>query len=344
MEELHVSRSRNFQEENWLRLWGSNFILPGLECQDSLQLWRQRREAPRCWDWRRAHQEFGGFTTVLSGARSKCEPVAGLHSQRESFFNVHSQFLASMEKPVTGCHKKHKSNHELDNCQIRIIVGKAREQLLAEAKSEILRREYRADLAENNICDLKRHWFSSSGNWAYSNRVWTVQTRTSSTSRRIGRSRTSTSRYSYEKYSKVGRIEERSGISTQGIFDKKNGRTSFLKRCRICPQWAIISRSQATSVISSSSWTRRTAEPWLKLAVKSLVLAWHFRKRFWMVYMRVLPTTYSGMLNSTDFSIAGNIPVQSKYEETRNRKWLSRPQSILSQNGQNPKQLFNFQF
>ena len=52
--------------------------------------------------------------------------------------------------------QKRKSNQELDNCQIRIIFGKTREQLLAEAKSEILRHEYRADLAENNICELKR--------------------------------------------------------------------------------------------------------------------------------------------------------------------------------------------
>ena len=37
-----------------------------------------RSEVPRCWDWRRAHQEFAGFTTVPSGARSKCEPVASL--------------------------------------------------------------------------------------------------------------------------------------------------------------------------------------------------------------------------------------------------------------------------
>ena len=35
-------------------------------------------------------------------------------------------------------------------------MGKTREQLLAEAKSEILRHEYRADLAENNICEMKR--------------------------------------------------------------------------------------------------------------------------------------------------------------------------------------------
>ena len=32
----------------------------------------------KCWDWRRAHQELAGFTTVPSGARSKCDPVAGL--------------------------------------------------------------------------------------------------------------------------------------------------------------------------------------------------------------------------------------------------------------------------
>ena len=40
-------------------------------------------------------------------------------------------------------------------------------------------------------------WITSSRNWAYSNRVWTVQTRTSSASRRIGRSRTNTSCYLY---------------------------------------------------------------------------------------------------------------------------------------------------
>ena len=56
----------------------SNFILPVLECQDNLQPWWQRREVPRCWDSRRTHQDFAGFTTVPSGARSKCKPVAGL--------------------------------------------------------------------------------------------------------------------------------------------------------------------------------------------------------------------------------------------------------------------------
>ena len=46
--------------------------------------------------------------------------------------------------------QKRKSNRELNNCEIRITFGKTREQLLAEAKSEILRHEYRAGLAENN--------------------------------------------------------------------------------------------------------------------------------------------------------------------------------------------------
>ena len=79
-----------------------------------------------------------------------------LTRKRESLFQGAQSILASSGKPVTGRHKKRKSNQELDNCQIRINFGKTREHLLAEAKSEILRHEYRADLAENNVCELKR--------------------------------------------------------------------------------------------------------------------------------------------------------------------------------------------
>ena len=56
--------------------------------------------------------------------------------------------------------QKRKSNQELDNCQFMIILEKEKEQLLAEAKSEILRHEYRADLAENYVCELKRQMYS----------------------------------------------------------------------------------------------------------------------------------------------------------------------------------------
>ena len=124
--------------------------------------------------------------------------------------------------------QKRTSNQELDICQFRINLEREKEQLLAEAKSEILRHEYRADLAEKNICELKRNLILKQWNWAYSDRVWTVQTRTSSISRTIGRSRTSTSWYLDWKYSKVGRIEEISGISTR-IIDKKVDRNLFLK-------------------------------------------------------------------------------------------------------------------
>ena len=61
MEELQKSHVLKVEELSWRKLtedlWGSNFSLPGLECQDSLHPWRQRREIPRCWDWQ-AHQEF----------------------------------------------------------------------------------------------------------------------------------------------------------------------------------------------------------------------------------------------------------------------------------------------
>ena len=52
--------------------------------------------------------------------------------------------------------QKRKSNQELDNCQFRIILEREKRTVPAEAKSEILRHEYRADIAENNICELKR--------------------------------------------------------------------------------------------------------------------------------------------------------------------------------------------
>ena len=138
MEELQKSHVLKVVEEkkiDW-RLWGSNFILPGLECQDSLQPWWQRREVPRCWDWRRAHQKFAGFTTVLSGARSKCEPVAGFSlTERKLVSTCTVNFLASTGTPVTGCVKKRKANQELENCQIWIIFWKDKGTVARRSKN-----------------------------------------------------------------------------------------------------------------------------------------------------------------------------------------------------------------
>ena len=54
----------------------------------------------------RAHQEFAGFTTVPSGARRKCEPVAGLSlTKRKRVSTCTVNFLHVRGDPRTGCHK-----------------------------------------------------------------------------------------------------------------------------------------------------------------------------------------------------------------------------------------------
>ena len=130
------------------------------------------------------------------------EPSASLFQafthKEKACFNVHSQFLASKEKPVTGCHKKRKSNQELENCQIRIILERQGNNCPQKQNPRSWNMKTERILPKIRFCELKRQTdSSSSGNWAYSNKVWTVQTRTSSTSPRSGRSRTSTSWYSY---------------------------------------------------------------------------------------------------------------------------------------------------
>ena len=104
------------------------------------------------------------------------------------------------------------------------------------------------------------NWFASSEKWAYSNRVWTVQTRTSSTSRRFGRSRTSTSRYSYKKYSK--------DFDSRNFREKRWSKIIVMMSNLYAVNNYFTSRSNSTSVMSSSSWTRRIAKPRLNFAVR----------------------------------------------------------------------------
>ena len=274
-------RSRIFREKFDRRLWGSKFVLPGLECQDSVHPWRRQSEVPRCWDWRRAHQEFAGITTVpSSGARSKW-----------------------------------------DNCQIRIIVWKTMEQLLAEAKSE-----YRANLAENNICELVIHIDSQAVEFGHIRTGYEQFRREQALFHEELADRERAFRDT--RIWSIQKLEElkRAGISTR-IFNKKVCRKSF-QRCRICSQRTIIWRSQSTSVISSSSWTRRTAEPRLRLAAHGK--SGNFFGWSTCVFSR--NAQFKGFLCYGKFSSA------SKYGETRNRKWWWRSQPILSQDGSYPKQ------
>ena len=73
-----------------------------------------------------------------------------------------------------------------------------KEQLLTEARSEILKHENEANLTEDYIRGLKGQIESQDiGSQAYSRRVRTIETRTGSSSRRGSRPRTSSSREPY---------------------------------------------------------------------------------------------------------------------------------------------------
>ena len=92
----------------------------------------------------------------------ECEAEADLrqtyHSNEEGLFKVAQSILASTGHPVAWLTQKRKCSQELDDSQFRTLLERQQEQLLAEAKSEILRHEYKADLAENQIRELKRNW------------------------------------------------------------------------------------------------------------------------------------------------------------------------------------------
>ena len=52
--------------------------------------------------------------------------------------------------------QKRKSSQELDNDRITMLRDDQKERLLSEARSEVLKHECRADLANSNIRELNR--------------------------------------------------------------------------------------------------------------------------------------------------------------------------------------------
>ena len=117
MDELQKSHVFKFEELSRRKLTEDpeevTSFFQGLECRGSLQLWRQRREGTQmlrlttCTPGNRwlHHCTFRSEKQV----RACCRPSL---TTRKACFNLDSQFSASMEKPVTGCHKKRKSNQE----------------------------------------------------------------------------------------------------------------------------------------------------------------------------------------------------------------------------------------
>ena len=135
-----------------------------------------------------------------------------------------------MERPVIWMSQKRKSNQELDNCQFRIIWEREKEQLLAEAKSEIPRHEYRADLAENNICELKRQIDSQAVEIGHARTGYEQSRREQALLHEEladrERARRDTRIRSIQKLEELKRELE---FRLEAFFDEKVGRTSFLK-------------------------------------------------------------------------------------------------------------------
>ena len=140
----------------------------------------------QCWDWRPAHQKCTCFTTVFTGVRSRNQSETNLWLEWRrsgSRCKVHFRKHAATRRLVD---KKRKSSQESDDSKIRIILGRHKEQMLVEAKSEILRHEYKADLAKNQIRALNRQIESHALEIGHTfGRIRTVQARTWSTSQRL---------------------------------------------------------------------------------------------------------------------------------------------------------------
>ena len=76
------------------------------------------------------------------------------HSNAEGLFKGAQSILAITGRPVVWQTQKRESSQELDDDRIRIILETQKGQLLADAKSEILKHENKADPAKNHIRGL----------------------------------------------------------------------------------------------------------------------------------------------------------------------------------------------
>ena len=126
--------------------------------------------------------------------------------------------------------------------------------MLAEAKSEILRHEYRADLAENNICELKRQIDSQAVQIGHTRTGYEQSRREQALLHEelAGRERAlrDTRNRSIQKLEELKR-EIRN-------FDSRNFREGerlkiIFKDVEAVRSGQFVSRSKSTSVISSSS-------------------------------------------------------------------------------------------
>ena len=131
----------------------SSFNLPELRSQQHLQLWHRPQGVRQCWNIRNA------LASPLFCRRAKQKPVRDtLLTQMKKvffFFKVAQSVLASTGRPVSWPTRRRKSSQELDDDRIRTVLEAQKEQLLAEAKSEILKYGDKSSLTEDYTRGLK---------------------------------------------------------------------------------------------------------------------------------------------------------------------------------------------
>ena len=177
--------------------------------------------------------------------------------------------------------------------------------------------------------------------------VWRVQTETGSTSQRIGRTRTSTAWNSYQKFSKVGRIDEgselrvdessrRRSIEDQDTINELTARTQELQNEVNCMN----DSTDFQDVESVGQLCHVPNQPVLFQSSRGKLGGMLHRDQsprpdIWNPHgtsgnvFAILPafasTLYAGMFNSWDSDVTVNIPSANWHGERRCRRWRAKP-------------------
>ena len=240
--------------------------------------------------------------------------------------------------------QKRKSNQELDNCQFRIILEREQEQLFAEAISEILRHEYRADLAENNICELKRQIDSQAVEIGH---TWTG----------YEQSRREQALLHEELTDRERALRETRVGSIQKLEDFKRDQEFRLEKCPIrklvenhFEDVESVRSGQLFHVPSNQRYFLflvNQEDCWAATKICSQIygIRMVFRETFLQIHSVSLDNLLRNAQSLELISLLRNIPVQtSTGQPVMESGWWSRPQPILSQNGKKSKQFLIFQF
>ena len=185
------------------------------------------------------HSEEEGLSSCLSSSVS--------HDRKER------PVVCSFDSQVSSVQETQRHNSE--SKQIRILMERQREQILADCQAEIRKHEFQADYDKRSIQKLK--WSSRKRrNLSCSSRRRTTSTRSTTSSWTIIGTKSGTSWSSYEKPQWNGRIEEISRLNIRDTILELTGKIQELQYESNCITRWTFPRCQLTSVFptSSSSW------------------------------------------------------------------------------------------